>query len=321
MIKILVIHGPNLDLLGSREPEFYGKVTLKQINSALSNLAKKLGLKIIIIDHHEVLDNLPAAEIIVDPKQKGDSYPFKRLATAGITYKLSQIILQKKFSASLKNSFLELTALATIADMMPEIEENKIFIEEGLKSLKNTWRPGLKVFFDMDSVKDYNLIRQIASKIIAALNATETKNHSNEAFLVLTSDSIGKAKNLAQGLLEKSYQKQIVIKEIVEEVREKILSKEENPLIFEGDSSWPLTLIGSVASRICHQFQKPTFIFKKLAKESQGAVRTPTEINSVNLMKKCSQYLLTYGGHPQASGFRIKNDNLEKFKECLIKNL
>ncbi|PJB98964.1 MAG: hypothetical protein CO078_00385, partial [Candidatus Nealsonbacteria bacterium CG_4_9_14_0_8_um_filter_36_17] len=81
------------------------------------------------------------------------------------------------------------------------------------------------------------------------------------------------------------------------------------------------TLISSVASIICQRYQKPTFIYKILKDESQGTVRVPAGINSVALMKKCSKYPITYGGHPLASGFRIKNENLEKFKKCLIDNL
>ncbi len=91
--------------------------------------------------------------------------------------------------------------------------------------------------------------------------------------------------------------------------------------MFEGDEDFELILISSVASIICQKFLKPTFLFKKMAKESQGTVRTPSGVDSVALMKKCSKYLLNYGGHPQAAGFRIKNENLEKFKECLIKNI
>ena len=98
-------------------------------------MAKKLGLEVIIIDHHQILDELPEASIIVDPKQKGDKYPFKELAAAGVVFKLSELLLKNIMTENLRKNFLELTALATIADMMPREEENKVFIEEGLKSL------------------------------------------------------------------------------------------------------------------------------------------------------------------------------------------
>jgi len=106
----------------------------------------------------------------------------------------------------------------------------------------------------------------------------------------------------------------------MERIEEKIL-REAEQIIFMGGPDWEFTLISSVASIICQRYQKPTFIFKKLEKESIGTVRTPAGIDSVSLMKKCKKYLLTYGGHSLASGFRVKNENLKKFKECLIKQL
>lgn len=297
-------------------------------------MAKKLGFEVIIIDHHQILDRLPEAEIVVDPHQKGDKYPFKGLATAGIVFKLSQILLKEKLTENLKRNFLELVALSTIADMMPQEDENKIFIEEGLASLENSWRPGLRAFFKINEIqprsrenslsllgKNYETIKMVSQKIISALNAVEVKNHLNEAYLLLTSTSLEKAKTIIRDLLKKVYQKQTRIREITNEVEEKILKKIDSPIIFEGDFNWPLTLVGPVASKICNLYKKPTFIFRKQETESRGAVRTLSGINSVEIMKKCSKYLITYGGHPQAAGFTIKNKNLKKFKDCLIKNL
>ena len=90
-------------------------------------------------------------------------------------------------------------------------------------------------------------------------------------------------------------------------------------IIFEGDPAWKLTLAGAVASIICNKYEKPAFIFKKMDKESCGSVRNPKDTNSVDAMKTCADLLITYGGHANASGFRVKNGNLEKFKTCLIK--
>lgn len=305
-----------LNFLKKEAPALFIALDCGISNFEETKLAKKLGFEVIIIDHHEILDELPIAKIIVDPKQKGDKYPFKGLATAGIVFKLSEILLEEKLTENLKRNFLELVALATIADMMPQENENKIFIEEGLASLENSWRPGLKAFFKINGA-----IKITNQKIISALNAVEVKNHLNETYLLLTSSSLEKAKLIARNLLEKVYQKQMRIREITNEVKEKILKKLKEPIVFEGNSSWPLVLVGPVASKICHLYKKPTFIFKRQETESRGAVRTPLGINSVEIMKKCSKYLITYGGHPQAAGFTIKNKNLEKFKNCLIKNL
>jgi len=285
-----------------------------------AKLAKKLGFEVIIIDHHEVLDELPEAELIVDPKQEGDTYPLKELATVGIIFKLSQEILKNKIPESLRKSFLELTALGTIADAMPRKSENEIFIKEGLKYLKNSWRPGVQVFFKEDYFDDYPDLEQKVFKIISILNVRDVENNLPANFRLLTSSSLTESKEILTRLFEKGRLRREKTNEIVKEVEKRIFVK-DSPVIFEGDSNFEFALLSSVASLICQRYKKPTFIYKKLEKESQGTVRAPSGMNTVTLMKKCKKHLLTYGGHPLASGFRIKNENLEKFKECLIKNL
>lgn len=279
--------------------------------------AESMGFEVIIIDHHQPLNKLPKASIIVDPKQESDKSAFKNFANVGLIFKLSEILLGKNMSQNLRNSFLELTALGTLADMMPMIDENKIFIESGLNSLRNTFRPGLKAFFEVigDNIKSQNNIQ----KIIGALNTCKKVDKVNEAYLLLISSSLEDSKKMAQKLIENSQGKQFKIKEIIREVENRVESKTLEQIIFEGDPFWPLILAGSVASTVCQRYDKPTFIFKKGDTESCGSVRVPKDVNSVDAMATCSDFLITYGGHPPASGFRIKNENLEKFKSCLIK--
>lgn len=282
-------------------------------------LAKSLGFEVIIVDHHEILDKLPEAKIIIDPKQKDDRYPFKYFACAGVVFKLSEVLLGNKLTESLRRNFLELVALATVADMMPQESENKIFIEEGLSFLKSSWRPGIKAFLEIEPFKSYPGINQKVSKIISILNIRDVKSNLPASFRLLSSYSLEEAKGIIKELLGKTERRKEKIEEIKAEVEERLEVKED-PIIFEGGANFDLTLISSVASATCQKHLKPAFLYKKMMKESEGTVRVPKGINSVSLMKKCSEYLLTYGGHAQASGFRIKNENLEKFKKCLIKN-
>ena len=321
-----------LDYLKNFSPALFVTLDLGIGNFKEVKIAKKFGFEVIIIDHHEILDKLPQVSILVDPKQKGDKYPFKGLATAGISFKLSRILLEEKLTKKLRENFLELVALATIADMMPKLEENQLFIEEGFESLRNTWRPGLKAFFSIEDFRNQLNLKEISQKIISSLNASDKIDHLNEIYLHLTEKDEKAAEDLAKKLLEKGHQRQIRIREIVNEIEEKLLTPHQNKfgtgqekmkekVIFEGRDIWSLTLLGGVASRICKEYQTPTFLFKIGKIESQGAVRVPAKLDSVKLMQKCSKFLETYGGHPQASGFRIKNKNLEKFKDCLIENL
>jgi len=235
----------------------------------------------------------------------------------GITFKLCEEMLGKGISKSLRNSFLELTALGTIADMVPQIDENQKIIEEGLRSLKNTFRPALRAFLDI--LGEGRIFEGSLPKIISALNASESTDFQNESYFLLTNPSLEKCKEMAQHLINESQQKQFKVKEITQEVERRIMQKQDTPIIFEGDPSWKLTLAGSVASITSQKYEKPAFIFKKGDKESCGSVRNPKDTNSVDAMKTCADFLLTYGGHAQASGFRIKNEHLEEFEACLTK--
>jgi single-stranded-DNA-specific exonuclease len=280
-------------------------------------MAKKMGFKVMIIDHHEILEKLPEAEIVVDPKQKGDK-SFKGFSNTGIVFKLAEEMLGKLMTENLRNNFLELTALATIADMMPRESENEIMITEGLRYIEDTWRPGLKAFFENPLIDGLPTTNQKISKIISILNVRDGKNNIPSAFLLLRNRSLEESKEMIKKLLEKGEQRREKIRKLTEQVKSAV--KEREAVILAGGENFEVELNGPVASIVCQGYTKPTFIYKKLEKESVGSVRMPAGGDSVAMMKKCRKLLITYGGHPMASGFRVKNENLEKFKVCLLRN-
>ncbi len=279
-------------------------------------IAKKLGFEVILIEHHEILDKLPEADIIVDPKQEGDKYTFKQFATVGIVFRLVRLILKEQMSESLRKSFLELVAIATIADMMPRIDENEEMIAQGLNSIRESWRPGIQALFQLEPFKSLTLIQQVY-KINSLLNIRNIENRLPAAFRLLTAFDTKEAAELVEKLLEKSIEKKRKIKEIIEEIENRISRKKDN-IIFEGSSDWELILLGVAASILSQKYQRPVFLHRKDKDDSQGSIRAPSGFNVVESMKACSQCLITYGGHPQAAGFGVKNKNLEEFKECLI---
>ena len=308
-----------LNLLKKITPALFITVDCGIGNFEEIRLANNLGFEVIVIDHHQVC-KLPEASIIVNPKQDGDKYPFKELAAAGIVFKLSELLLGVQITEKLKKDFLGLTALATIADMMLVEADNKIFIDKGLVLIKNSFRVGIQTFFEEEIVKNIDGLDKKILKFISIFNTRDFKNGMPISFQLLTLNSKEKAQELIIELFQENIQKKQQIKQIMMQLKKQILNDKE-PIIFLGSVDWKFSFIGSLASIISHKYQKPTFIFKKGKEESHGTVRILKDINSVNLMKKCSKYLLAFGGHPRASGFRIKNENLEKFKICLIKNL
>ncbi len=135
--------------------------------------------------------------------------------------------------------------------------------------------------------------------------------------MLLRSSSLEEAKEIAERLLQKNLNKQQNIRNVVAEVERRIAKKEDSPIIFEGDPAWKLILAGSAASILFSKYQKPVFIYKKMDTESCGSVRNPKDVSSVEAMNSCANLLTTYGGHSMASGFRLKNENLDAFRECL----
>jgi len=279
-------------------------------------LAKKLGFEVIIIDHHEVLEKVPEAEIVVDPKQKGDKSSFKMLATCGICFKVSGEIFGGKIPQIMERNFLELTALGTLADKMPQTHDNEIFIQKGLSCLPFTFRPGIRLFFKIFPQEDYSF-QEVVQRIISILQITKIVNHITESYLLLSEFDEVKAEKLLKTLIEESKERQILIKKISESIEGKISHKDTEYFIFEGGEDIPLILSGAVAGRLSNKFQKPVFIYSLSNNLARGSIRSLQGIDIVEVLRHCSRFLEVYGGHPAASGFTLKKNNLEKFKECL----
>lgn len=281
------------------------------------DMAHQIGFEVIIVDHHEVLERLPEAEIIINPKQEGDSCPFKYLSAAGICYKFIKGLffeIQKEFRPE---DFLELAAIATVFDKVPLEGENQEIVEQGILALNYTKRIGLRELIKKRSLRDIKL--ETLQEIILPLVSAGVVDHQSEAYHLLIEHSQERAEEIAERLIQGAKEKKMLIDAIFQEIERK--SDLFPEIIFEGHREWPLSLAGAIATRICQKYKKPTFVFKILNGESRGSVRTPAGVNSVKLMGYCASFLEGYGGHPQAAGFGVKNENLEKFKSCLIQHL
>ncbi len=272
-------------------------------------LAKKMGFEVIVIDHHEVLDRVPKDALIIDPKQDGDKHEFKKLSTSSIAYRLSKILVEN-MSNELDKSFMELSALGVIADMMPEESTNKYVIDHGVVSIFSSFRIGFKVLQDL---LQEDCQRSFFSKMVGILNITEIKDNLTQTYVLLSSTDYKKAKELARQLILSAQRR----KEETKETANSIVS--DSNIVFEGDPNWKQSLTGAIASRVCNKEHKPTFIFKLGKEKSRGSVRMPKGLNAVEAMKSCEHLLIMYGGHPPAAGFSLANENIDKFKECLEK--
>ncbi len=282
--------------------------------------AQELGFEVIVIDHHEPGFELPKASLIINPKQPGDKYPFKMLATAGLVLKLAKELLGKKISPGLLQSFKEIAALATISDMMPQEADNLFIIQEGIMSLKDTLRPGLRALIKTAGLQEIQDPWQLASKLSALLGAGNfIDDFTHETYLLLIEDQEDKAIQLAQKLCHNYQNKKETIEKITKEVLEKIKNAYESlEIVFEGSPDWKLNFLGPVASNILKELEKPVFLYQQGKEITRGSIRVPCEYNAILALEHCKNFLEVFGGHPQAAGFTIATKNLESFKNCLI---
>ncbi|MDD4661963.1 MAG: DHH family phosphoesterase [Candidatus Pacebacteria bacterium] len=297
------------------------KVLLITLDCGITNVsevkeANKMGFEVMIVDHHKVLEEIPEAKIIVDPKHPLDKSYFKEYANAGLTFKLVEELLEDKMSSYLKSDFIELVMLATIADMMVEEEENQKWIYEGLANLENTQRPAILACVKvLDPVSSK---RELVGKIISIFNTIKMEDHKIITYDFIKSNNSEKAEDIARELLMDSEERQAEIRALTENLKEELKSSQLN-IVFEGSKNYRPDYLGAVASRLVGYFNKPVFIYSQKKNLSRGTVRVPKGIDAVKAMSSCKDILVVYGGHAPAAGFTIKNDKLEEFKERLIK--
>lgn len=281
--------------------------------------AWKSGFSVVVVDHHKTVGGIPeSAEVVVDPKQEEDRYPFKDFANAGLAFRLAEEILKKDMSDMLKDSFLELVALATISDMMPETGENEEMVREGLEKIEYSQRPAIKAMFSLLNPMDFSSKRDMVSKINSALNSSVINEHVPKPYLFLIESDFEKALMVGKELFKESRDKQRDVAALVEELTERV-SVDDSPIVFEGSHLWEPEHLGAVASRLSNHFDKPVFLYRKGEEVSRGTVRVPKGLDAVKAMESCRDFLIMFGGHPPAAGFTVKNENIGKFEECLKK--
>ncbi|PIQ92869.1 MAG: single-stranded-DNA-specific exonuclease RecJ [Parcubacteria group bacterium CG11_big_fil_rev_8_21_14_0_20_39_14] len=290
-------------------------------NAETIELAKKLGMKPIIIDHHQVPESPPKARIIINPLQKKDKYPCKELAAAGLTFKISQALFAslKSKNKETERQLLDLVVLATIADCCPLLDENRVLVKCGLNVLSKTKRTGLRELIRFFRLEKKALdVFDVSYKLAPLLNSASRMDHASNAYKLITTDSIFEAACLVKKLNEKNRKRQEISRKILEEVNRRISNYKTFPkVIIEGDKNWPLTLAGPLAAKILERYSRPTVIFNIGEDVSQSSSRSVHSLNMVKVFEKCARHLERFGGHPLAAGCAVLNKNFEKLKDCL----
>ena len=291
-------------------------------------LAKKLKMDVIITDHHEVPKNIPKAEAVLNPKQKNCPYPFKELSGVGVVFKLTQALFQKCHDTLIHDTsdtflkwLVDLVGLGTICDVVPLIEENRLFAKFGLIVLNKTKRIGLLKLYEKAQINLGKIDPYAVSYIIGPrLNAPGRMDHANASFYLLTTEEPEKADALSKILDDYNKSRQEILEKVLKEAKEEVKAKNmlAKKLILLGKKEWPLGIIGLIAGRLKDEYSRPVVAVTVGGEKSKASARSIDTFHLVEILGSCSEYLIKFGGHKKAAGFTVFTSKLEELKKRLI---
>ncbi|MDP3964024.1 MAG: single-stranded-DNA-specific exonuclease RecJ [bacterium] len=287
------------------------------------------GMDVIVADHHSVPEILPPAHAILNPKDPKSGYPFYGLAGTGVAYKLATAILshnKKKGYGSPDTEFLDLVALATLADSMPLRDENRVIVSEGFAQLAKKPRPGLRELFSFCGLTENFTVRDMHFSIIPRLNAMGRMEHASTSFRLLTTDNPDEAAMLIRHMDVENRRRQLAVEVIANYVRDRLaIAPSDAPAVFEvipyGAVGRVPGILGLAANTIMQEIKRPVVlaITDEKGERATGNARALGTFDIIKALRSRSELFIDVGGHPHAGGFTAEAKNLDMIRELVLK--
>jgi len=285
--------------------------------------ARKMGIDVIITDHHEPQSSLPAALAVLDPKREDCDYPFRELAGVGVMFKLLQA-LYADIDMDPGELFeeLDLVALGTTADVVPLVDENRVLARFGIERMKNTANTGLVALMEVSGASQgrtnsNNIIFSLAPR----LNAPGRLSSASKTVELLISENWLKALKIAEEIEEENSIRREMNDRVYVEA-ESMLDGENQYMLESGivlaSARWHQGVIGIAASRLVEKYYLPTILISLEGELGKGSARSIKEFDIIGAMSKCDDLLDNYGGHKYAVGLSIRADRIEEFRRRFI---
>lgn len=309
-----------------------GITAVEEVAKAQAN-----GIDVIITDHHlphqsdseggSVSDVLPRAYAILNPKQAGCEYPDKMLCGAGIAFKLVQALVKKygeywNINHGWEKWLLDMAGMATLADQVPLLNENRVLAYYGLKVLRKGRRPGLFELFHKAGVEITKLEEEdITFTLAPRINAASRMDDPMKAFKLLSTINQTESSILSDHLIKINDDRKIMVAHIMKNVKNVLNKREDKPIIVIGNPKWRVGVLGLIASKIAEEYKKPVFVWGSDGNENiKGSVRSFGRVNLIEIMSLLpSGSLLEYGGHKSAGGFSSSYEEIHFLEERLLK--
>ncbi len=278
--------------------------------------ANENGIDIIVIDHHEQIGEVPNAVSVIDPKQEGCEYPYKKLAAVGVVFKVVQALV-KEFNSDFDIfSLLDFVCLGTVADIVPLDGENRIIVKNGLKELSNTKNVGLRALIKVSELEGEEINSgHISFKLGPRINSSGRLGSADKVMRLFDTESLQEAEDIAEELNSQNTKRRELQQEIFDEVVDKIEREvdldKDNCIVLSGEG-WHRGIIGIVASKIVEQYHRPTIL---IALDDDGwgygSGRSIPKFHLLGAMNFSKKWMQNYGGHSQAAGLKIKEENIK----------
>ena len=279
------------------------------------------GIDVVIVDHHEPSpEGRPDCIALVNPKCGNE---FTYLCAAGVVFKLGHALLKARPNPLDLKGLLDLVAVATIADIVPLVGENRILVRHGLKRLPSTMNPGLRALQEITGVSGKVTSMDVGFRISPRINAAGRMDCPEDALATLNTDCRRTANELTKKLDDYNRQRQaheaLIRKEAVEQLSENF-DPSKDPVIVIGSRSWHHGVVGIVASRLMRQYYKPTFVIA-IDDEGigKGSGRSIEGVSLVEAIRSCEDELIAGGGHAMAAGLSIREESLDDFRKKFAK--
>lgn len=279
--------------------------------------ANTLGLDVIILDHHTVPSELPAAVAAVNPKRLDSPYPFDELAAVGVSYRFLQVLYEAYGRSLDASAFIDLVALGTVVDVAPLTDENRRIVTEGIDRMRAGLRPGLDALIRVAGSQASKLSAETLGFALGPrMNAAGRLKHANIALDLLLTDDPRTARDLAQQLdtLNRERREQTAA---AYELAEELCGASDDPVTFVYSDQIHAGIVGLVAGRLAEQRHRPAIVLNRGPEESRASARSIPAFDIVAAIRKERDLLVRHGGHRAAAGFTVRNENLELLRERL----
>jgi single-stranded-DNA-specific exonuclease len=281
--------------------------------------ARTLGIDVIICDHHEPGATLPNAVAVLDPLKPGCPYPFKHLCGCGVGFKLVQAVAQRIGDETSIGEFVDFATLATTADIVPLVGENRVITKVGLERINASPRPGIRALVESSGTQLGKISTgQIVFVLAPRINAVGRMGDANRAVRLLTSNDPATANQLAQVLEEENRNRRKIDEDTFAQAQDLVenVYSVDDPAIVLHHQDWHPGVIGIVASRLVEKYYRPTIMMTTVDGVAKGSARSIVGFDIHQALKRVEDKLIQFGGHKYAAGLAVDLSRLGEFRDA-----